>query len=94
MMPLSEYEERVIAAMEQQMTEPAEAVTDRDSSDDASTFVKFGAISLVVGLSVLILTFRISELLAALGFIGFFLGSVAVYEGVQAGGTFRPFRRH
>jgi Protein of unknown function (DUF3040) len=88
-MPLSEYEEKVIAAMEQQLTPsrpdpfhegPASFVT------DATRLMRYGFLAAITGIVVVVLTFRSSELLAAVAFLAFFLGTVAVYEGARSGG--------
>ena len=54
---------------------------------DATRFVQVGIAAVVAGLTLLILSFRASELLAAVGFLFFFFGSVAAYEGCRAGGV-------
>ncbi len=86
-MPLSEYEERVLAAMELQLVEVDADELEPFPVVDATRFVQFGMLAVVTGLAVLVLSFRTSELLAAVGFVLFFFGSVAAYEGCQAGGV-------
>jgi uncharacterized membrane protein HdeD (DUF308 family) len=93
-MPLSEYELRVIAAMEEQLTterpDPGAARLDRD----AIHLVRYGVLASVVGLAVIIVTFRSSEFVAAMAFLAFFLGTVAAYEGIRSGAfTLRRIRR-
>ncbi len=85
-MPLSEYEERVLAALEQQLADTPTAELVEEAGGEPRAMVRYGVVAALLGIAVVVTTFRVSELVAACAFVMFFLGCVAAYEGVRAGG--------
>lgn len=85
-MPLSEYEEKVLAALEQQLADTPSVEIDEEVNGEPRAMVRYGIVAALLGIGVVVTTFRVSELVAACAFVMFFLGCVAAYEGVRAGG--------